>query len=416
MLAKTVKQPPSLNPSPVFGGGRMPGRITLTPGRDRPVRRRHPWIFSRAIARVDDAQDGDLVDVVSASGELLARGFLNRKSQITVRLLSWDASETIDAAFWRARVERAAALRATGPACCRLVHAESDGVPGFVADRYGPWVVVQVNALGVERVRDALVGALAALPGVRGVYERSDEEMRTREGLATTEGVVAGEAPPDTFEVEEPSALGSTLRFAVDLRGGHKTGFYLDQRDNRRRVAAWCKDADVLDAFAYSGAFGVHALSAGARSLVAVDSSADALVLARRNLDLNALGTRAELVEEDAFAALRRFRAEGRRFDAIVLDPPKLAKTAGHVDRASRAYKDANLVAMQLLRHGGVLATFSCSGAVTADLFQKIVFGACVDARREVQILERLGQPPDHPVLLSFPEGEYLKGLVCRVL
>jgi 23S rRNA (cytosine1962-C5)-methyltransferase len=218
------------------------------------------------------------------------------------------------------------------------------------------------------------------------------------------------------LDVDETAAGGAPLRFGVDLRRGHKTGFYLDQRDNRRRVAAWCAGRDVLDAFAYSGAFGAHALAAGARSLVVLDSSADALALARANLERNGSAVHAECVEEDVFSALRRFRAEGRRFDAVVLDPPKFAKTAAQVERASRAYKDANLVAMQLLRPGGILATFSCSGAVSADLFQKIVFGASVDALRDVHVLERLGQPADHPVLLSFPEGEYLKGLLCRVL
>ncbi len=394
----------------------MSGRVILVPGREKPVLRRHPWLFSRAIARVEGAEDGDVVEVISHKGDVLARGLLNRKSQITLRLVSWDPSERIDAEFWRARVECSVARRARDLEVGRLVHAESDGVPAFVADRFGAWVVVQINALGIERVREPLIGALAGLRGVRGVYERSDAEMRAREGLEPSEGVVAGEAPPDVLEIPERGAGDRELRLLAALGRGHKTGFYLDQRDNRRRVAAWCVGSEVLDGFAYSCAFGVHALVAGARSLVAVDSSADALALGRRNLELNAVAERAELIEEDVFSALRRFRAEGRRFDVIVLDPPKLAKTAAHVERASRAYKDANLVAMQILRPGGVLATFSCSAAVTSELFQKVVFGAAIDARREVQILERLGQPSDHPVLLSFPEGEYLKGLVCRVL
>lgn len=392
----------------------MLGHVTLVAGREKSVRRRHPWIFSRAIARVEGAQDGDLVEVVSARGEPLARGFLNRKSQISVRLVSWDPAEVLDDAFWRARVERAALRRAPGLDACRLVYAECDGLPGFVADRYRTWIVVQLNARGLERARGALVGALAELPGVEGVYERSDEEMRAREGLSPAEGVLAGKPPPDSIEIEESGLEGQRLSFAVDLRRGHKTGFYLDQCENRRRVAAWCAGAEVLDAFAHSGGFGVHALAGGARSLVAVDSSAAALALAQRNLERNGFAARAELVEEDVFTALRRFRAEGRRFDAIVLDPPKLARTVGQVERAARAYKDANLIALQLLRPGGILATFSCSGAVSIDLFQKIVFGASVDAQRDAQILERLSQPPDHPVLLSFPEGEYLKGLVCR--
>jgi 23S rRNA (cytosine1962-C5)-methyltransferase len=393
------------------------GRVVLRSGREKPVRQRHPWVFSGAIQRIDgDVEDGGIADVVSARGEFLARGYVNRRSQIVVRLLTWNEAEPIDAAFWRARLERALRSRSGADSACRLVNAESDGLPGLIVDRYGEWLVVQALTLGIDRLKSEWVGWLVGLLDVRGVYERSDVDVREKEGLAQATGVLSGEAPPDEIEIAERGYADRPARFLVDVRRGHKTGFYLDQRDNRRKVAAHCRDAEVLNLFAYTGGFACHALLAGARRVVNVDSSAEALALARRNLALNGFAARDEdVAEADAFEALRRYRAEGRAFDAIVVDPPKFAHSAGQVGRAARAYKDLNLVAMQILRPGGILATFSCSGLVSPDLFQKIVFGASIDAGREAQIVEKLSQASDHPVLLSFPEAEYLKGLICRV-
>jgi 23S rRNA (cytosine1962-C5)-methyltransferase len=271
--------------------------------------------------------------------------------------------------------------------------------------------VLQALTLGIERHKATIAQGLQDMLKPRGIYERSDVEVREKEGLAETTGVLSGDAPPDQIEIEE-----NGQRLNVDVKRGHKTGFYLDQRDNRRKVKAYVKDAEVLNLFCYTGGFTVAALSAGAKSVLNVDSSADALELAKANLRLNDLVVSdRDFVEADVFSYLRKLRAEKRTFDVIIADPPKLAQSQAQIERASRAYKDLNLVSMQLLKPGGYLITFSCSGLVSADLFQKIVFGASVDAGRDVQIVERLSQASDHPVLLSFPESEYLKGLVCRV-
>jgi 23S rRNA (cytosine1962-C5)-methyltransferase len=392
--------------------------ITLKPGREKSVRNRHPWLFSGAIQHIDhDAQNGDVVDVHSPLGQWLARGYLNRRSQIQVRLLTWHAGEAIDEDFWRIRLQRAIAGRASLAAdlhtdAYRLVHAESDGLPGLVVDRYGDWLVMQCLTLGVERVKPLLARLLVELCQPAGVVERSDVDVRQKEGLRPAVDVLHGQAPGGPVEIVEHSQ-----RFLVDLLGGQKTGFYLDQRENRRRVAAYCQGGRVLNAFSYSGGFAVYALAAGAQHVTNLDSSLEALELAERNLALNGFDpdAQAEGVAGDVFQVLRDWRAAGQRFDVVILDPPKFAHSQQQVDRAARAYKDINLLAMQLLHPGGVLATFSCSGLVSADLFQKIVFGASIDAGRDVQVIERLSQGPDHPTLLSFPEGEYLKGLVGRV-
>ncbi len=395
----------------------MQGRVILRPGREKAVLRRHPWVFSGAVARIEGhPADGDVVAVLADDGTFLAQGYLNRRSQIVVRLLTWSPEERIDEGFWRQRLEVAirgrASLLAAERGACRLVHAESDGLPGLVVDRYGAFLAVQFLTLGVDRRRHLLVEALADLLRPQGIYERDDEAVREKEGLPLQTGVLWGEAPPELMEVEEGG-----LRFLVDLREGHKTGFYLDQRENRQKVLRYAAGREVLNAFAYTGGFGLYALQGGAAHVVNVDASERALDLARRNFALNGWGEpQAEFVVGDVFQVLRRYREEGRRFDLIVLDPPKFAHSAADVPAATRGYKDVNLLAFQLLREGGVLFTFSCSGAISADLFQKVVFSASLDAGREAQVLERLTQASDHPVLLSFPEGEYLKGLVCRVV
>jgi len=392
--------------------------ITLHPGREKSVRNRHPWIFSGAIEHIaPHAQDGDMVDVRSADGRWLARGYLNRRSQIQVRLLSWDEHTPIDRQFWHERLQRAVAGRAAVLAdghtnACRLVHAESDGLPGLVVDRYGDWLVLQALTLGIERVKPLLVELLAALCSPAGIVERSDVDVRGKEGLRSAVGMLHGTPPTAPVEIVENSQ-----RFLVDLLTGQKTGFYLDQRDSRRRTAAYCRGGRVLNAFSYSGGFAVYALAAGAQHVVNLDASLDALTLGEQNLVLNGFDpdAQAEGVAGDVFQVLRDWRTARRQFDAVILDPPKFVHNQAQIDRGARAYKDINLLAMQLLPPGGVLASFSCSGLVSADLFQKILFGAAVDAGRDVQIVERLSQGPDHPVSLTFPEGEYLKGLLCRV-
>jgi len=396
----------------------MSGTVVLKRKRARAVQQRHPWIFSGAIERIEgEVADGDVVEVRDAGRNWLARGTLNRRSQIVVRLLTWRQDELVDRAFWQRRLGQAIAARqplASDPdiTAYRLVHAESDYLPGLIVDRYGEWLVVQFLTLGIERRRDEIVTALVHLLAPQGIYERSDVEVRAKEGLEQRTGLLWGAEPPELVEVLERDH-----RFLVDVRQGHKTGFYLDQRENRARMPAFTAEAEVLDVFAYTGAFGVCAAAGDASQVTLVESSAPALDLARRNFARNGFERRnVEYVKGDAFSVLRGYRAQGRRFDVVVLDPPKFARGGREVKRAARAYKDVNLLAFQLLRPAGVLFTCSCSGVVSADLFQKIVFGAAVDAEREAQIIGYLAQGSDHPVALTFPEGAYLKGLICRVV
>ncbi|MBK9711730.1 MAG: class I SAM-dependent methyltransferase [Kouleothrix sp.] len=392
--------------------------VILNQGKQRPVQQRHPWVFSGAIARVQGyVGHGDVVDVTDSAGEWLARGTWSSGSQIRVRLFTWQADEPLDEQLIRRRLERAIATRAwlgyaADESACRLVYAESDGLPGLIVDRYAGYLSVQLLTQGMAARADLIVSLLAELARPRGIYERSDPEMREKEALPPGEGLLWGDEPPEPIATTQPG----DLRFLADLRGGQKTGAYLDQALNRLRVAAYCAGQEVLDCFCYTGGFSVAAARAGARQIAAVDSSAPALEMLRANMALNQPGAPIEPIEADVFKLLRQFRHEGRQFDVVILDPPKFAHAQGQLDRATRGYKDINLIAMQILRPGGVLATFSCSGLVSPDLFQKVVFGAALDAQRDVQVVERLTQAPDHPVLLTFPEGEYLKGLICRVL
>ncbi len=401
----------------------MTARLFLAPGRERSVLRRHPWLFSRAIARVEgEPRSGEVVAVYAADGTFLAWGDYSPASQIRVRLHSWHSSPPDDA-FWRERlrraIERRAALPVDGPTdALRLVNAESDGLPGLIVDRYGEVIVLQFLTAGMEARRERIIALLAELLHPRTLYERSDVEVRRRERLPLRKGLLYGDPPPSRVEVWE-----NGLRFLVDVVEGHKTGFYLDQRENRALLRRWVRARGrrgermrLLNVFAYTGGFSLYALEGGATEVVEIDSSAEALALGAEIRQLNGLGdAQIELREEDAFRALRTLRQEGRRFDFIVLDPPKFAFARKDVQRAARGYKDINLQALHLLEDGGMLFTFSCSGAIGADLFRKIVFGAAVDAGREVQVVATVRQGADHPVSLTFPEGEYLKGLVCRV-
>ena len=389
-------------------------RLILKPGREKSLRRRHPWVFSGAIARVEGKpESGETIEVRASDGELLAVAAYSPHSQIRARVWAWGKTE-IDARFVTKRIEDAAAARAAlgiGDAsdALRLVHAESDGLPGLIVDRYGETAVMQVLSAGAERWRDAIADGLCGLPGIERVWERSDADVRELEGLKPRTGLVRGTPLPGAPVVHEHG-----LEFKVEIDAGHKTGFYLDQRDNRLLLRKLAAGRDVLDCFSYTGGFAINALKGSAKSLLAVDSSALALGMARENVKLNALGD-AELLEADVFQALRKLRDQGRSFDVIVLDPPKFAPTAAHAERASRAYKDINLFAFKMLRPGGFLMTFSCSGGVSPDLFQKIVAGAALDAGVDARVEAWLHAAADHPVALSFPESEYLKGLLLRV-
>ena len=404
----------------------MSGTVYLAAGKDKPIRQRHPWVFSGAIRDTRGAPSpGDIVDVIDDRGEWLARGYYNPKSQIVVRVLTWVQGERIDDAFWGSRLLAATALRsalglgaaASTPAVCaattgyRMIFAESDLLPGLIVDRYDDWLSVQFLTLGVDARRNRLADLLMDLFKPAGIVDRSDPVARRQEGLRTDNGLIAGREPPQDLTITEDG-----LRFPVDLLSGQKTGFYLDQRENRRVVGSFAAGRRVLNAFSFTGAFAVHALANGAAHVTNIDTSLDALEGAEEALRLNGFDpdVRAEGIQGDVFQVLRGFRDEGRQFDLVILDPPKFARSKAELDGALRGYKDINLLGMRLLAPGGILATFSCSGLVSPDLFQKVVFGASVDAGRTMQVFARLTQAPDHPLLLTFPEGEYLKGLLAR--
>ena len=393
-------------------------QLTLKQGRERSLLRRHPWIFSGAIAEVRGApHTGDSVGVRASDGSFLAWAAYSPASQIRARVWSFDETEIPGPDLFERRIAAALALRrAEIPSettdALRLVHGESDGLPGLVADRYADTLVVQLASAGCERWRETLIEILRAQSGCARVYERSDTEGRELEGFAASAGLIAGAAADRPLEIIEHG-----IRYEVDAAAGQKTGFYLDQRDNRRRVGLLATGREMLNCFCYTGGFALSALAGGVRSVLSIDSSGPALELAKRNLALNGFEAgRAEWLEADVFGALRKLQREGRQFDFIVLDPPKFAPTPKDAERAARGYKDINLNALKLLRRGGLLATFSCSGGVSPELFQKIVAGAAADAGTSLLLRERYRAAPDHPVRIEFPEGEYLKGLLLERL
>ncbi len=391
--------------------------LILKKGKEKSVLLHHPWIFASAIRETQGrAEGGDLVRVADGKGNVLATGFYNPVSPIPVRLFWW-GNRPVPSDYFEQALERAVTRRAMltddpSTTAYRVVFSESDFLPGLIVDRYGAYLVVQTLNPGMERLRSRLIEKLEAVFTPLGILEKSEGDTQRLEGLVARKGLLAGKAPTKPFEILE-----NGHRFWADPLSGQKTGFYLDQRENRIVVARYASGKAVLDAFSYTGGFSVYAASEGARALTRVDTSGEALEMGRRNLALN--GFQAipdEAIQGNVFQVLRRFRDEGRTFEMIILDPPKLAATKAHRQRATRGYKDINLLAMKLLRPGGILATFSCSGGIDAATFERILSWAAKDARREVHILHRLHQGPDHPVLLSFPEASYLKGLLCRVL
>ncbi len=363
------------------------------------------------------AKSGDTVEVLAADGRALGRAAWSPNSRIRARMWSFDPAESIDDAFIKRRVSAALARRTVMPELAgqqglRLIHAETDGLPGVICDRYGDSLVLAFTSAGAEKWRAAITAALLKSTNCARIYERSDADLRTLEGLEPRCGWLHGGAPEQGIVIEEHG-----ISMEVDVVGGHKTGFYLDQRENRLLTRQLAAGRRVLNCFCYTGGFSLQALAGGATRVLSLDSSGPALETARRNLALNPLldAARAEWRETDVFEELRALRAAGERFDLIVLDPPKFAPSPAHAERASRAYKDINLNAFKLLSSGGLLMTYSCSGGIGIELFQKIVAGAALDANVEARIVRRLTASADHPVLLDFPEGEYLKGLVCAV-
>ncbi|WP_176079468.1 class I SAM-dependent rRNA methyltransferase [Paraburkholderia tropica] len=397
--------------------------VTLKPSKEKSLLRRHPWVYANAIDRVEGKPaSGATVIVRAHDGRFLARAAYSPHSQIRARVWSFDENEPIDHAFFKRRVQRALAhrqamVRDTG--AVRLIFGEADGLPGLIVDWYTEDVaqnprgqlVCQFMAAGVEAWKEAIVNALTSATGCPNVYERSDVSIRDKEGLEQITGLLAGDEPPETIIANE-----NGVRYHVDVRNGHKTGFYVDQRDNRALVQTCAQDRDVLNCFCYTGGFSLAAMKGGAKRVVSIDSSGEALNTAQKNVQANGFDAgRATWLDADAFKTLRRLHEEGERFDLVVLDPPKFAASREHVDRAARAYKDINLTGFKLLRPGGLLFTYSCSGAIDAELFQKIVAGAAADAKVDARIIKRLGAGVDHPLLTAFPEGEYLKGLLLQI-
>jgi 23S rRNA (cytosine1962-C5)-methyltransferase len=401
--------------------------LIIKPTREKSLLRLHPWVFSGAVDRVrGDPQPGETVRVLDSKGNFLAWAAYSPVSQIRARVWSFEEAEIVDVDFFSRHIDAALALRsalglptravegdslATGftTDAVRLIHAESDRLPGLIVDAYGKVLVIQLLTAGSDYWRETLADILLEKTGASAIYERSDADVRELEGLPVRTGPLRGAALDEVISIHE---YGS--KFKVNIARGHKTGFYLDQRRNRQRVGQLARGRDVLNCFCYSGGFSLHAVAAGARSVCSIDSSSDALALAKENTLLNAQeAANMEWREADVFMALRKFRDERRSFDMIILDPPKFAATFSQAEKAARGYKDINLLAFKLLRPGGILATFSCSGGIDAALFQKIVAGAALDAGVQASIVEHLAQDVDHPVSLHFPEGSYLKGLIC---
>jgi 23S rRNA (cytosine1962-C5)-methyltransferase len=394
----------------------MSATLILNPNREKSLRRKHPWVFASAIKEFKGTlRSGDTVDIISSEGAFLGRAAWSAKSQIQARVWTFDQNESIDNSFFLRRIEQALALRKpmiaqqnlTG---YRLVAGESDGLPGVTIDKYASVLVCQLLSAGADKHRSKIVWALKKCFPDCSILERSDVAVRAKEGLEQVVQTLHGDIP-DEVVINE-----NGIDIIVDLKHGHKTGFYLDQRDNRQLASLYAKDKDILNCFCYTGTFASYALKGGANHVVNVDVSDAALATAKRNIEINDLPIeRASFINQDVFQALRDYKKAGKRFDMIVLDPPKFVDSKASLNRACRGYKDINMIAMQILNPGGILFTFSCSGLLSADLFQKVVADAALDAQRTVHFLQRMTQAADHPVASNYPEGFYLKGLVCRV-
>jgi len=391
--------------------------VKLKKDRDKSFNRKHPWIFSGAIDSVKDInQNGETVDIISGDGKLLGYGSYSSQSQISVRVLSYNAEDKIDNDFFKKRVEDAVQFRqqiinTELTNAYRVINSESDSLPGLVVDKYSDILVCQFLSAGAEFWKKEIVEILVNQFNPIGIFERSDVAVREKEGLRQSKGILYGQKSEELIEIIE-----NGNKFFIDINIGHKTGFYLDQRENRKILEMFSAEKEILNCFSYTGGFSAYALKAGASKVVNVDSSAEALSLSDKNLSLNGIdSSKYENIQDDVFKYLRKLRDTNKQFDVIILDPPKFAESVSQIEKASRGYKDINLLALKLLRKNGILFTFSCSGHIVPDLFNKIIADAATDAGREVHILKYLTQSPDHTMLTSFPEGLYLKGLVCKV-
>lgn len=391
--------------------------IRLKKGKDKAARQKHPWIFSGAIEAVKGKPvNGELITLLDDKGGFVAYGYYNATSRVAVRLLEWNENKLVDESWWTQKIKTAIEARSSilndETNTCRLIFSEADYLPGLIVDQYAGYLSVQILTSGIEAVKNNVLDALENLLSPKGIFERSDAGARSHEGMEASSGLLRGEMPPEFVEVLENS-----VKYLVNISEGQKSGFYCDQRDNRRLTAGFAYGKSVLDCFSYTGGFSLNALKAGAKSVTSVDSSALAVETLKRNLEANPFEHASfEAVQNDVNKQLRVFREQNQQFDLIVLDPPKYAPSRSALDKAARAYKDLNRHAIYLLPPGGLLATFSCSGAVDVALLKQILAWAALDTGRDIQFIQQFGQPADHPVRSSFPEGEYLKGLLCRVI
>jgi len=391
--------------------------ITLKKYADSFIKRKHPWIFSGAIEKVEgNPTSGQTVQIFTSNKTQIGFGSFSPSSQIRVRVWSFDPEEKIDSNFFRKKILAALELRkqiidTSQTNIYRIVNAESDGLPGLIVDRYSDYLVCQFLSAGTEFTKEIIVEILDEVFSPVGIFERSDVEVRTKEGLQPVKGLLKGTVPDDLIVVKE-----NGFKFLVDIKHGHKTGFYLDQRDNRALVSKFSKGKSILNCFSYTGGFSVYALASGTEKIIQIESSSSAIELSAKNFEINNLDSSlVENINGDVFEILRKFRDERKTFDLIILDPPKFTESVSQIQKASRGYKDINLLALKLLNLGGTLFTFSCSGHISSELFQKIVAGAALDSGREVKIIKQLTQSSDHSVSLNFSDGLYLKGLVCSV-
>lgn len=393
-------------------------RLHLAKGREKSLLRRHPWVFSGAVQRVEGkAHSGETIDILDSQGKWLARGAYSPESQIRARVWTFQQDEEINIDFFIRRLQQAQSWRdwvaqRDGLDGYRLIAGESDGLPGITIDRFQNFLVLQLLSAGAEYQRLALLSALQHCYPECSIYDRSDVAVRKKEGLPLAQGPVLGDLPPELLPITEHG-----MKLLVDIQQGHKTGFYLDQRDSRLAARNYSAGRRVLNCFSYTGAFAVSALMGGCAQVISVDTSQAALDIAKQNVELNKLDlNKAEFVRDDVFQLLRNYRAQGEKFDLIIMDPPKFVENKNQLASACRGYKDINMLALQLLNPGGILLSFSCSGLMPTDLFQKILADAAVDAGRDVQFIEQFRQAADHPVIATYPEGLYLKGFACRVM
>ena len=392
--------------------------VKLKKGKEKAVRQLHPWVFSGAIDQIKGNPDnGDIIRVTDSNNDFLAYGFFNSKSRVAVRLLEWNLETEINESWWRRKIKIAVKhrdeLNTEDTNTYRLIFSEADFLPGLIVDRYADFLSVQILTSGIENIKHIILDELQQLLSPKGIFDRSDASARAHEGMeASSGGILLGTEPPEFVGVKE-----NGIFYQVNIAEGQKSGFYCDQRDNRKWVADHVKDKKVLDCFSYSGGFSLNAMAKGAKEVISVDSSAPALDTLKRNMEINDFNSIPHrLIQSDVNKQLRAFREVNEKFDVIILDPPKYAPSRSALTKASRAYKDLNRMAMLLLEEGGLLATYSCSGAVDISMFKQIIAWAALDAGKEVQFIQQFSQPADHPVRSSFPEGEYLKGLLCRVM